>query len=885
MHAEATSSPSFPSTPEEPTALTSASGTAETNITAQPATSAWDRWRYAGGRRDLRLDAIRGLAVLVMIVDHLGGQQSWLYLLTGHDRFFISAAEPFIFVSGLVMGLVYSRIIAEQGLGIAIKKALKRAAMLYALTVGVGLTYSLLALQFGLPWAPHWSEGGIRTFVLEIITFQRAYYLTDVLVLYTLLVLVAAPLFALLARGFGWLVLIASWSLWGAWQIWPQRINIPWQIADNDLFPFSSWQVLFYSALVIGYYRPTLQRFGGKLRSKAFSGRVSSQALFFTAIAVTGLLAAGSIAAYLWIQNTPTSMDNLAAARFFEKGSLRAGRLAVFAPFVLFAFALLTVLWRPIKRMLGWLLLPLGKHALAAFTLHLFVIALFAKIVPRIANAIGAKWNPDDPASTTLIQISGIALIWVAVQTLPLSRRTLARFWRRAITAVRALATYRPPQKSKLEGMRSPFAIPAGSIVILGTLLLLAAGIILLMLTQSDAVAERLRYLNEKGKNTIIAMSTTTVRAPLLPPSTPAPQKVQATATSLTTPTISTPTLTITIPLITQDSTPIPSSPTPAPTLPVSTTTTASALPLQETATVPPTFTATPTNVAIPQKSPTARSTPTNTPTAPVGYSTIVPSPIPADYLTSGVEARKFTSPTLGREMPYLIYLPPDYAASPDKRYPVLYMLHGIGAWYGEWAQLGLLSRADEAVRAGQIEPFLIVLPQGDQSYWVDHADGGPRWGTYLAQDVVGEIDSRFRTIADRDHRAVGGLSMGAHAALQLSINYPDIFGIAGAHSPSLYPKDRLPAYFGDEAYFRAHDPVHSYAASPEIARTLKIWIDMGEHDPWLSVITSFHGQLQSDGIPHEWNVYTGEHITQYWAIHVVDYLSFYNRAFRDTAK
>ena len=823
----------------------------------------------------MRLDAIRGLAVLVMIVDHLGGQQSWLYLLTGHDRFFISAAEPFIFVSGLVMGLVYSRFITERGTFAGVKKALKRAAVLYALTIGVSITSSLLSLQFNLPWAPHWSQGGLGDFILSIITFQRAYYLTDVLLLYTLLVLVAAPILALLARGYryGWLVLTASWGLWAAWQLSPQPFDFPWQIIDNGIFHFSSWQVLFYSALVIGYYQPALQRIGGGLWAKAFRGRTSRRAFLSILLASTGLMIAGSIAAYLWIQNTPGSVDDLAAARFFEKASLRAGRLVVFAPFVIFAFTLLTVMWRPIKRALGWLLLPLGRHALAAFILHLFLVTIFAKVLPRVASLFGATWNPDDPAFATLVQLLGIALIWLAVQLLP-------RIWARATAAAQALTSYHPALKISLSATRAPLTLRAGSITLVAALFIISA-IIVLALTQSDAVAQTLQALDKKGKHTIVVMSTTTARVPVLPTTT-APQKVMATVTSIATnpPTITEPTATI--PVVSQGYSPTPSSPTLE--APTPTPTIANAAPVQESPTVLPTPTKSATSTIAVRKSPTPRSTPTNTPSVEIGMATIVPSPIPTTYISPGVEDHKFNSATLGREMPYLIYLPPDYYTAPDRRYPVLFMLHGIGAWYGEWAQLGLLSRADEAIRTGQIEPFIIVLPQGDQSYWMDHANKGPRWGTYLVQDVVGHIDSTFRTMADRDHRAVGGLSMGAHAALQLSINYPDIFGIAGAHSPSLYPRERLPSFFGDDAYYKAHDPVQTYATSPEIARTLKIWIDLGENDPWLAPITSFHGQLQSDGIPHEWNVYAGEHEVQYWAVHVVDYLNFYNQAFLKAA-
>ena len=92
-------------------------------------------WSYVAlDKRDLRLDLLRGFAVLVMVVDHFGGS-SWLYLITGGNGFFVSGAEAFIFISGLVVGMVYGGIALKAGLRAAQTKALQRAWTLYKLTV------------------------------------------------------------------------------------------------------------------------------------------------------------------------------------------------------------------------------------------------------------------------------------------------------------------------------------------------------------------------------------------------------------------------------------------------------------------------------------------------------------------------------------------------------------------------------------------------------------------------------------------------------------------------------------------------------------------------------------------------------------------------------
>jgi hypothetical protein len=103
--------------------------------------------RYEVDKRDLRLDLLRGFAVIAMIADHIGGERSWLYAITGGDAFFVSAAEVFVFISGLLMGIIYAGVIARQGLGTALMKGLQRAWTLYLMTVTLTLTLMALSAQ------------------------------------------------------------------------------------------------------------------------------------------------------------------------------------------------------------------------------------------------------------------------------------------------------------------------------------------------------------------------------------------------------------------------------------------------------------------------------------------------------------------------------------------------------------------------------------------------------------------------------------------------------------------------------------------------------------------------------------------------------------------
>jgi hypothetical protein len=358
-------------------------------------------WRYLGGTRDLRLDLLRGFAVIAMVADHIGGERSWLYVVTGGDRFFISAAEVFVFISGLVMGLIYAGIIAHQGLGAALMKALQRVWTLYLLTVTLTLIFAWISLHLNLSWAFMVTASNFLDFLISVLTLHRAYFLTDVLLLYTLLILGAVPVLVLLAHGYTRTVLAVSWGLWALWQLAPEHATFPWPIADNSVFNFPAWQVLFINALAIGYHRPQL---------KSRVPRLSPHLL----LGISAGFVAGTIAFYVVTQSMAPAYGVTLFRRLFDKADLHIGRLIVFGGFFTCAYALCTVAWRPLCRALSWLLLPLGQSALTAYTLHLFVVALSAKLTPSLLGTV-----PATAAQNTIIQIAGILLIWAMIRVQP----------------------------------------------------------------------------------------------------------------------------------------------------------------------------------------------------------------------------------------------------------------------------------------------------------------------------------------------------------------------------------------------------------------------------------------------------------------------------------
>jgi enterochelin esterase-like enzyme len=238
---------------------------------------------------------------------------------------------------------------------------------------------------------------------------------------------------------------------------------------------------------------------------------------------------------------------------------------------------------------------------------------------------------------------------------------------------------------------------------------------------------------------------------------------------------------------------------------------------------------------------------------------------------------------TIGISTSYSIFLPPGYAET-TRRYPVLYMLHGVAGDSTEWQSIGLLEAADRLIQDGKIEPMLIVLPNGGANYWVNHA-GGARWGDYLVSDVVASVDREYRSIPDRTDRAVGGLSMGGEGALRMAMLNPDVFGIAAAHSPSLRTaydqlSPELQRLYGTEADWRAVSGLWLATDSPAAYR-VTISLDVGQDDPWRQNVELLHARLDERGIAHRFEVLPGEHAAEYWIENVDRYVTFYDAAFR----
>ncbi|HEY8598865.1 MAG TPA: OpgC domain-containing protein, partial [Thermomicrobiales bacterium] len=329
-------------------------------------------WRYAAaGKRDLRLDLLRGFAVFAMVVDHIGGA-SWLHFLSGGNRFFVSAAEVFVFISGLMVGLIYTERARRDGFRPSATKLLKRAWTLYALAVWLALATAFAAALFDLPRGVILGQDPAR-FIFEVLTLQRTFYLVDVMLFYAFAMLVAPMALGVVLRGGWWFVAFCSVALWGMYQRWPAALQLPWAIADNPVFNFAAWQILFFGGMLLGSWRGTrerstvvvhrpVSRFLRELALPAFAAALG--ALIFVHL-TNGRI----FAPYIAESDTGVWLD-----RWFDKSALPFPRLLACLIVFGFLWSLVSRCWRPLHRGLGWFLVPLGQGALYAYAAHLFVI-------------------------------------------------------------------------------------------------------------------------------------------------------------------------------------------------------------------------------------------------------------------------------------------------------------------------------------------------------------------------------------------------------------------------------------------------------------------------------------------------------------------------------
>ncbi len=358
-------------------------------------------WYYnpiAEGKRDLRIDFLRGLAIVSMVVNHLECKSFFNNITQGH--IYASSAEGFVFLSGFVLGFVTLQRIDKIGLKPAMLKLLARAKVLYVTSFTLMVGFGLLSIV--APWMTRPSfdraPGAWWQIILAAGTFQLAPAIIDILQLYVMCLLASPAIFWLLRQGLWAPLLTISWTLWGIQQLHPYSFSFQPLDRAHPYFVFCTWQILYVHGVAAGYYKDKLAIFWRKLPKVPFL-------LGMVAIVIGALVTAHydlQLGAWptkvqdraLWLQVTDRSTNGIV-------------RLVTLLGLFSLMFLLVDAFWQPLYRGLGKLLIPLGQNSLYVYIIHIFFTAVWFMIPGLTQGHI---------ALVSLAQIGVIGLCWFLVK-------------------------------------------------------------------------------------------------------------------------------------------------------------------------------------------------------------------------------------------------------------------------------------------------------------------------------------------------------------------------------------------------------------------------------------------------------------------------------------
>jgi S-formylglutathione hydrolase FrmB len=263
-------------------------------------------------------------------------------------------------------------------------------------------------------------------------------------------------------------------------------------------------------------------------------------------------------------------------------------------------------------------------------------------------------------------------------------------------------------------------------------------------------------------------------------------------------------------------------------------------------------------------------------------------------FAASRMQCGAMTSKYVPGRIGYCAMLPPSYDAKPGKRFPVLYFLHGLGGDQSFLASSGASSVIEEAWEEKRLGEFVIITPQGENSFYINSRDGHILYEDFFVREFVPQMERRFRLEGDRAGRAIDGVSMGGYGALRFAFKYPRMFVSVAAHMPALL--EALPhgssdaglarflgSAFGsplNERFWKENSPF-VFARTSNL-QGLKIYFDCGEQDNYGfdAGTRQMDRLLTARHVAHEAHLYPGGHDWQYVAQHLEASLEFHSQAF-----
>ena len=249
------------------------------------------------------------------------------------------------------------------------------------------------------------------------------------------------------------------------------------------------------------------------------------------------------------------------------------------------------------------------------------------------------------------------------------------------------------------------------------------------------------------------------------------------------------------------------------------------------------------------------------------------------------LETRKVKSAILNRDVRYTVYLPADYETS-ERNYPVVYLLHGYGDDNSGWLQFGEINRyADKAIAEGTIPPMIIVMPNGDSSFYINSYDGKEKYEDFFIKEFMPAVEKTYRIKAERKFRGIAGLSMGGYGTLIYALKYPELFAACAPLSAAVFDDDALlnmpekswdvtfgPLYGRDlkgkdrlnETWYKNSPLKIVESKSLDELKKVRYWIDCGDDDFLTKGNCLLHIALSEKKVPHEYRVRDGAHSWTY---------------------
>jgi S-formylglutathione hydrolase FrmB len=266
-------------------------------------------------------------------------------------------------------------------------------------------------------------------------------------------------------------------------------------------------------------------------------------------------------------------------------------------------------------------------------------------------------------------------------------------------------------------------------------------------------------------------------------------------------------------------------------------------------------------------------------------------------------DCRAMRSMVLHSSVRYCVFLPASYAAPALKtaRYPVLYMLHGLGGNEQEMALSGEWPLLQDLRKDHKVGEFIVVAPDGMDTFYINSLDGKTLYMDFFLKEFMPFIERTYRVRPGRAAHGITGFSMGGYGALRIAFAHPELFGSVSAHSAALMrvppagvsagasagnlPAEILTNVFGDpidKKFWDANSPFVLAKTNAAQLSKMKIYFDCGLQDSFGfdRGASDLHQALDTLKIPHEFHLYPGGHNVSYLVAHREDSFEFHWRVF-----